>query len=142
MAPAPDGFDGNPIRVLVVEDHPILSLALCELLASDERLIVLDAVASGSAACTHPLVDDVDVALIDIGLPDVDGVQVMRSLRCRNPGLRVVIMSGSGHDSAAADALADGAHAYLEKGALHDHIAETIVSAMRGSLPVSTGRSR
>jgi len=131
VPPSPDGFDGNPIRVLVVEDHPILSLALGELLASDERLIVLDSVDTGTAACTHPRIHDVDVALVDIGLPDVDGVAVMRALRRRNPNLRVVIMSGSGHGDAAEDALAEGAHAYLEKGALHESIAETIVAAAR-----------
>lgn len=127
----PARFDGNPIRVLVVEDHPILSLAICELLRADDRLIVVDCVATGTAACTHELLDDVDVALVDIGLPDVDGVEVMRSLRRRNPNLRVVIMSGSGHDAMAAQALDEGADAYLEKGALHDELAGAVVAAGR-----------
>ena len=126
-------MDGNPIRVLVVEDHPILSLALCELLAADERLIVIDAVHTGREACDHPLLDDVDVALVDIGLPDVDGARVMRSLVARNPNVRVVIMSGSGHDATARQALTEGAVAYLEKGSLHDELADTIVAAAQGT---------
>jgi DNA-binding NarL/FixJ family response regulator len=118
---------GDPVRVLIVEDHAGLRLVLRTLLESDERLLVLDAVGSGAEACAHPLLDDVDVALVDVGLPDVDGIQAMGHLRERHPGLRVVIMSGSGQDHTALEALAAGANGYLQKGALHDELIESLL---------------
>ena len=120
---------GDPIRVLLVEDHPGFRLVLRALLESDERLIVLDDLGSAGAALAHPLLDDVDVALVDIGLPGMSGIEATKRLRILNPHLRVLIMSGSGFDHASDDALAAGADAYLEKGALHRDLIDAIVDA-------------
>jgi DNA-binding NarL/FixJ family response regulator len=120
---------GNPIRVLVVEDHPGFRMVLRSLLESDERLIVIDDVGSADEALEHPLLDDVDVALMDIGLPGASGIEATKRLRQLNPALRVLIMSGSGFDRAADDAFEAGAVAYLEKGALHEELIEAIVAA-------------
>jgi DNA-binding NarL/FixJ family response regulator len=135
ILPPPSRHEGTPVRVLLVEDHPILALALRELLLADERLILVDSVATGTAACKHESLDVVDVALVDIGLPDVDGVEVMRALLRGNPHLRVVIMSGSGHGGAAAEALADGAFAYVEKGRMHESLCDILVAAAAPGVP-------
>jgi DNA-binding NarL/FixJ family response regulator len=120
---------GDPIRVLLVEDHPGFRPVLRALLESDERLIVLDDLGSAGAALAHPLLDDVDVALVDLGLPGMSGIEATKRLRILNPHLRVLIMSGSGFDRASDDALAAGADAYLEKGALHKDLIDAIVDA-------------
>jgi DNA-binding NarL/FixJ family response regulator len=120
---------GDPIRVLIVEDHPGFRTVLRALLESDERLIVIDDVGSAGEALEHPSLDDVDVALVDVGLPGANGIEATKRLRQLNPALRVLIMSGSGFDRAADDALAAGADAYLEKGALHDDLIDAIVDA-------------
>jgi DNA-binding NarL/FixJ family response regulator len=120
---------GDPIRVLLVEDHPGFRMVLRALLEADERLIVLDDVGSADEACEHPLLEHVDVALVDIGLPGTSGIEATKRLRKLNSSLRVLIMSGSGFDRASDDALAAGADAYLEKGGLHDELIEAIVDA-------------
>ena len=120
---------GDPIRVLIVEDHPGFRMVLRALLESDERLIVLGDVGSAGEALEHELLDDVDVALVDIGLPGANGLEATKRLRQLNPAVRVLIMSGSGFDRAADDALDAGAVAYLEKGALHEELIDAIVAA-------------
>jgi two-component system response regulator DesR len=120
---------GDPIRVLLVEDHPGFRMVLRALLESDERLIVLDAVGTADEACEHHLIEDIDVALVDIGLPGTNGIEATKRLRLRNTDLRVLIMSGSGFERAADEALAAGADKYLEKGALHNDLIEAIVEA-------------
>ena len=124
-----DRAQGDPIRVLLVEDHPGFRLVLKALLESDDRLIVIDDVGSADEACEHPLLEHVDVALVDIGLPGTTGIEATKRLRALNSALRVLIMSGSGFDRASDDALAAGADAYLEKGGLHDDLIEAIVDA-------------
>ena len=120
---------GDPIRVLLVEDHPGFRVVLRALLEADERLIVIDDVGSASEACEHPMLEHVDVALVDIGLPGTSGIEATKRLRKLNSSLRVLIMSGSGFDRASDDALAAGADAYLEKGALHHDLIEAILDA-------------
>jgi DNA-binding NarL/FixJ family response regulator len=120
---------GDPIRVLLVEDHAGFRLVLRALIEADERLIVVGDVGSADDACVHPLLDDVDVALVDIGLPGTSGIEATRRLRALNLGLRVLIMSGSGIDRASDEALAAGADQYLEKGGLHKELIEAIVAA-------------
>ena len=122
-------WSGDPIRVLLVEDHPGFRQVLRTLLESDERLIVVGDVGSAAEACEHPLLEHVDVALVDVGLPGTDGIEATRQLRTLNDGIRVLIMSGSGFDRAADEALAAGADQYLEKGALHADLIEAIVDA-------------
>lgn len=129
--------------MLLVEDHAGFRLVLRALLDADERLIVIDDVGSADEACEHPLLQDVDVALVDIGLPGTDGVEATKRLRRLNRRIRVLIMSGSGFDRAADDALAAGADRYLEKGALHEDLIEAIVEAgerARGSAMGARGR--
>ena len=113
---------GDPIRVLVVEDHPGFRLVLRALLETDERLIVIDDVGSAAEACEHPMLEHVDVALVDIGLPGTNGIAATKRLRQLNSGIRVLIMSGSGFDRASDDALAAGADRYLDKRASFEEI--------------------
>jgi DNA-binding NarL/FixJ family response regulator len=120
---------GDPIRVLLVEDHPGFRLVLRALLEADERLIVIDDVGSAAEACEHPMLEHIDVALVDIGLPGTSGIEATKRLRRLNSAIRVLIMSGSGFDGASDDALAAGADRYLEKGALHQDLIEAIVDA-------------
>jgi DNA-binding NarL/FixJ family response regulator len=130
---------GDPIRVLLVEDHPGFRLVLRGLLESDERLIVIDDVGSAAEACEHPMLEQIDVALVDVGLPGTNGIEATKRLRQLNSGIRVLIMSGSGFDRASDDALAAGADRYLEKGALHDDLIEAIVEVgERGREPIHT----
>ena len=120
---------GDPIRVLLVEDHSGFRLVLRALLEADERLIVVGDVGSADEACAHPMLEHVDVALVDVGLPGTSGIEATKRLRELNPDLRVLIMSGSGFDRASDEALSAGADQYLEKGALHHDLIEAIVQA-------------
>ena len=115
--------------MLLVEDHPGFRLVLRALLEADPRLIVIDDVGSATEACEHPMLEHVDVALVDVGLPGTSGIEATKRLRRLNSGIRVLIMSGSGLDRASEEALAAGADRYLEKGALHEDLVEAIVEA-------------
>lgn len=127
---APVGGEA-PIRVLIVEDHPAFSKAIRALLEGEDGIIVLGDVRTGFEGISHPLLDDADAVLIDVGLPDMSGIDATEQLLLRNPALCVVVMSGSGYDQTPRDALACGAAAYLQKGCLQDELVQTILSAAR-----------
>ena len=116
-----------PVRVIAIEDHPGLAYALRELLETDERLIVIDVIGAVQALLQHPYLDDVDVVLTDVHLPDFNGLELADELRATHPQIRVIVMSGSGDTDISGEALAGGAWAYLEKGAMYGEIADRIV---------------
>ena len=104
-----------PVRVLIVEDHPLFAHVLRLYLEEEPELIVIDAVGSAECALEHPHLDDVDVVLIDIGLPRLSGIGAVPRLRARNPALRVIVMSGQGNIDDVIKILRWGAVDYLRK---------------------------
>lgn len=127
-------MDDAPVRVLIVEDHPLFAHVLGLYLESVPELIVVGCVGSAEAALEHPHLQDTDVVLTDIGLPRLSGIGAIRRLHALNPALRVIVMSGSVHEESAEDALAAGAAAYVEKGPLGEELVERILE-VAGAAP-------
>lgn len=119
-------------RLLLVDDHASsrqpLALLLTLALDYDEVLQV------GTAAEALAVVTDVDVAIVDLGLPDGDGVELIRQMRGAVPALRVLVLTSSSDRMEAARAIAAGARGVLHKAADIDEI----VAAVRA---VGEGRS-
>lgn len=126
--------DGTPIRVLVVDDHPIVRQGLCDLLARQPDFTVLAAVDSGRAALEAAAATPPDLVLLDLRLADSDGLQVLAALRRRDPGLRVVLLSAHDGDAAIAQALRGGAAGYLLKSMSNEEILVGLRAAARGAL--------
>ena len=96
-------------RVLIVEDDAGVRRALERGLA---RVFEITAVASGDEALR---VEDHDIALIDLGLPDRDGVELCRELRARHPDRPIVVVTGRCDELDVVDALEAGADDYVTK---------------------------
>jgi len=116
-----------PVRVLLVDDQPMFVEALRALLETDGRVDVIATAANGADALDLARSARPDVALVDLTLPGLDGVETTRRLVEGMPGLRVVVLSGRSDDAHAA--LAAGATRFLAKGGLHGEIADAIVAA-------------
>lgn len=106
-----------PIRVLVVDDHPLflrgMQAALAEVGGDVE---IVGAVESGAAAVETAMLAQPDVVLLDLNLPDVDGVEVTRRLMSRGFPGAVLILTMYDDSAALTAALAAGARGYLLKG--------------------------
>jgi len=104
-----------PIRVFLVDDHEVVRRGLRELLeAEDDLEVVGDAGTAGMGlagiADTRP-----DVAVLDVRLPDGNGVEVCREVRARNPEIACLMLTSFGDDEALFDAILAGAAGYLLK---------------------------
>lgn len=102
----------NP-NILIIDDDPILRKTLADIL----RLKGYDVVLAASGMEGLALVRDnpVDVALIDIGLPDISGVEVLKKIKTDNPLMEVIILTGHATLDSAIDAANRGAFSYLIK---------------------------
>ncbi len=118
-----------PVRVLLVDDQPMFVEALKALLESDDRVDVVAATDNGAHAIELAATSRADVAIVDLNLPGLDGVETTRLLVERTPELRVVVVSGRSEGTEEQAALDAGAACFLYKGGLHDEIANAIVAA-------------
>ena len=114
------------IRVLLVDDHAVVTEGLTVLLAGIEDLDVVGAAGGGVAAVQRYGELRPDVVLMDLSMPDVDGVEATRRIMELDPEARILALTAFVDDHLVADALAAGAHGYLLKNAsgaeLHDAI--------------------
>jgi|SRR5215204_964253 len=119
------------VRVMLVEDHTAFREALASLLGHEPGLEVV-AQAGSIAEAREALATPLDVAVLDLGLPDGDGSDLIGELRRRNPGVSVVILSadmGPGHLDAVVKA---GADAVLDKVEPIPTIAEEVKRLWEG----------
>ena len=104
------------LRVMLVEDHTAFRQALAFLLSAEPDLEVV-AQAGSLAQAREALIDEegLDVAVLDLALPDGDGSDLIGELRRRNPGVSVVVLSAAMGPGDLDEAVAAGADALLDK---------------------------
>jgi len=127
------------IRVAVVEDHPVYRDGLAAAFgdASDVEL----AGAVGTVADTLSLLAGaaIDVLLLDLGLPDGSGLDLLSTLRTRHPGIAVVVLTMNDDRQMVLDAVRAGARGYLLKGAGRAEIIDAVRRAAAGGAVFGTG---
>ena len=121
------------IRVLVVDDHPVVRQGLIAILGYEPDIEVVGDAADGEAAVRLILERRPDVVLLDLRLPKFDGVEVMRQVRAQAPQVRFLVLTTYDTDEYIGPALAAGAQGYLLKDALPDELARGIRAVMRGA---------
>jgi DNA-binding NarL/FixJ family response regulator len=125
----PRDFQQSPVRVVIVDDHRLFVDALALLLGHDERLDVIGTAGDGPTAIELVVDNRAEVAVIDVRMPEVDGLETARRLRMRSPHTRVILVTGLDEPKLVEQARDAGAVALLRKGALHDQLKEVIIAA-------------
>jgi DNA-binding NarL/FixJ family response regulator len=123
------GGTSQPVRVLLVDDEPMFIEALKALLGADARVAVVAVAGNGPDALELARANDPDVALVDLALPGIGGLETTRLLLAQAPLMKVVVLSGHSNGTEASDARNAGAVRFLLKGGLHEEIADAIVNA-------------
>lgn len=121
------------MRILIVDDHALVRRGMhyvvkegfpeAEVIEADGAAAALDAVGDGSF----------DLALVDVRMPDLDGLELLRALKADHPEMPVIMLSTYDNAPYVKRALADGAAGYLLKDATPEDLAQAINVAMSGS---------
>ncbi len=110
------------IRILVVDDHPIVREGLIAVLNTQSDLCVVGAGGDGAEAIRQAAALKPDIVLLDLEMPGLDGVEVLRQMRATTPGLRAIIFTAFDTDERILAAVQAGAQGYLLKGAPRDEL--------------------
>jgi DNA-binding NarL/FixJ family response regulator len=130
------------IGVLVVDDHPVVLAGLAALIGSDPQLAVLGTARSVTDARELAAeIEEPTVAVLDLQLPDGDGITLGIELKARWPALRVLILTMHANEATVIQSLASGLDGYLLKDADPEDVLAAIHSAAGGSLVVGRGAS-
>jgi DNA-binding NarL/FixJ family response regulator len=126
-------FTDSPVRVVIVDDHRLFVDALALLLGHDERLDVIGTASDGPTAIDLAVDGNAEVAVIDVRMPEVDGIETAKRLKKRRPETNVILVTGLDEPQIEERARQAGAVALLKKGALHDQLKEAIIAAAQSS---------
>jgi DNA-binding NarL/FixJ family response regulator len=120
------------IRVLLVDDHPVVREGVRAMLAAEPDIEVAGQAASGAEAVAMARSDAADVILMDLRMPESDGVEATTRILAANPAARVVVLTTYDTDADIVRAVAAGAVGYLLKDTPRDQLAGAIRAAARG----------
>ena len=145
MSRSPEASAGevrpSAARVLVIEDHPLMQEAVRETVQSAPGLVLLALVPSAEEALALPELADVDLALVDVSLPGMNGIQLVRELQDKRPRIRCLMLSGHIQEAYVKGALAAGARGYMQKGR-SDELLQAIASVLAGEVYLGTSLRR
>ncbi|MDP4503971.1 response regulator [Nonomuraea turcica] len=126
-----------PIRLIIVDDHPIVRDGLRGIFAADEAFEIVGEAADGPEALAVALRTKPDVVLLDLRMPKMTGVEVIRRLREQTPGIHVLVLTTFDDDADVLPAIEQGATGYLLKDTPRAELRRAVQAAARGETVLS-----
>jgi DNA-binding NarL/FixJ family response regulator len=125
------------IRVLLADDHNLVREGLKQLLAATADIRVADEAADGDQALALAKANDYDLAVLDMSMPGIAGIELIKRLKLEKPRLRMLILSMHGEAQYAARALKAGAAGYLTKDSASAQLVGAIRKIANGGVHIS-----
>ncbi|WP_114208832.1 response regulator transcription factor [Acidisarcina polymorpha] len=122
----------GPIRLLIVDDHPVVRTGLRSMFESYAEVEVLNALASGEEALEFLRLNTTDVVLLDLRMPGLSGLDVLRSLKSQQSKVRVLILTSFELDEDIYQAVSAGADGYLLKNTPDEEIIKAVRIVLTG----------
>ena len=127
----------TPITVLVVEDDAVTRRALCLGIEKEPAFKLLDALDSVKSALAWLLLQPADVLLVDLGLPDGSGIDIIRFCAQRYPACNIMVITTSSDQDSVVDSIEAGASGYVLKDVGQIDIGRSLLELHTGGSPIS-----
>jgi DNA-binding NarL/FixJ family response regulator len=124
--------DIKQIRILTVDDHPILRQGIAAIIGDEADMTLVGEATNGREAIQQFRAHRPDVTLMDLQMPEMNGLDAMIAIRGEFPDARVIVLTTYAGDVQAKRALQAGARAYLLKNSLHKELLDTIRAVHAG----------
>jgi DNA-binding NarL/FixJ family response regulator len=120
------------IRVLVADDHPVVRHGLCTMLEIEDDIVVVGRASDGAEAVEQARQTKPDIILLDVQMPNVDGIEALRRIRAEDPDARVIVLTTYRNEDYIFPSLQAGARGYLLKDASRDELAAAVRAVANG----------
>src|ERR1700733_2356149 len=125
-------IDSEPIRILCVDDHPLLRAGVVMLIETQPDMTMVGEATSGREAIEIFRATRPNITLMDLQMPDMSGIDAIIAIRGEFPDARIIVLTTYGGDVLAHRALKAGARAYILKGMVRKDLLETIRAVHTG----------
>jgi len=126
-----------PIRILMVDDHPVVRQGIAGLVGIQTDMTLVGEASNGRDAIQQFRVLHPDVTLMDLQMPEMNGIDALIAIRNEFPGAKLIVLTTYTGDVQILRALKAGAQAYLLKNTLHKELLETIRAVHAGKKMLS-----
>jgi DNA-binding NarL/FixJ family response regulator len=133
--------EAGPIRILAVDDHPVVRQGIAGLVAVYSDMSLVAEASNGREAIQQFRTHHPDVTLMDLQMPEMNGLDAMIAIRGEFPQARIIVLTTYAGDVQVVRALKAGARGYLLKNSLHKELLEAIRSVHAGKRALSTEAS-
>ena len=133
--------DANAIRILVVDDHPVVREGVDALVRRQRDMRIVAQATNGREAIQQFRTQRPDVTLMDLQMPEMNGLDALMAIRGEFPEARIIVLTTYAGDTQVLRAIKAGAWAYLLKNALHKELLDTIRAVHAGKKYISPGAS-
>ena len=129
--------DTKRIRILAVDDHPLLRQGVAGLIADESDMTLVAEAADGRLAVQQFRTHRPDITLMDLQMPEMNGLDAMVTILAEFPDARIIVLTTYSGDVQALRAIKAGARAYLLKNSLHKELLDTIRAVHAGKKTLS-----
>lgn len=130
-----------PIRILAVDDHPVVRQGVAVLVGSQSDMTVIAEASNGREAIQQFRVHRPDVTLMDLQMPDMNGIDAVVAIRAEFPDAKIIVLTTYAGDVQIFRALKAGAHGYLLKNTFHKELVDAIRAVHFGRKALSAEAS-
>lgn len=131
----------NTIRILVVDDHPIVRQGVAGLVDGQPDMSIVGQASNGREAIQQFRAHRPDIVLMDLQMPEMNGLDALMAIRDEAPDARIIVLTTYAGDAQVLRAIKAGARGYLLKSALHRELLETIRAVHAGKKSLSADAS-
>jgi len=131
----------SPMRILVVDDHPVFREGVSALVSGQSDMSIVAQASNGREAIQQFRTHQPDITLMDLQLPEMNGLDALSAIRGEFPEARIIVLTTYAGDMQVLRAIKAGARAYLLKDTLHKELVDTIRAVHAGKKYISTEAS-